>query len=93
VNSIETQAGVLSSLANGAQSMTGTLYVPETQQGSVALKITQMNFDLYRTGTAGEYTLYAGSETVSNVQNALAGVSFGSSSSRTVKTKLFSEGV
>lgn len=84
---------MLTSLADGAQSMTGTLYVPETQQGSVALKITQTSFDLYRTGTAGKYTLYAGSQTVSNVQNVVARVSMGSSSSRTVKTELFGAGV
>ncbi|KAE9372701.1 heme peroxidase [Stipitochalara longipes BDJ] len=84
---------VIPDQSTGLGAVTAVLYVPETQQGSVALKITQTSFTLTASGTAGDYTLYNGAETVSNPQNVIAGISLGSLSSRTVKTKLFNGGV
>jgi hypothetical protein len=49
----------------GVDGMTGVLYVPELRQGRVALKITQTNLNLAASRTAGGYTLYGGSETIS----------------------------
>jgi hypothetical protein len=42
--------------------------------------------------TAGEYTLYSGSDNISNVQNVVVVVSLGSLLSRALKTEAFERG-
>lgn len=91
-NTIEIKAAVLTStLANGT--MNGTLYVPETQQGSMAKKITIVDVPMQLLSTNGNYTLFHGLVSVSNVQGVIAKVAVGSNGSKTVKTKLFAGGV
>ncbi|KUJ21869.1 heme peroxidase [Mollisia scopiformis] len=91
-NTIEVKAAVLtSSLAGGT--MEGTLYVPETQQGSMAKKITMVTVPMKFLSTNGNYTLFDGLVSVSNVEGVIAKVAVGSLGSKTVKTKLFNGGI
>lgn len=89
---IEIKAAVLTS-SLGSGTMDGTLYVPETQQGSMAKKISIVDVPMKVLSTNGDYTLFNGLVSVSNMEGVIAKVAVGSLGSKTVKTKLFAGGV
>lgn len=90
------KAAALTSLTQGLGSMTGVLYVPERQQGTVSPKITNTTVEMTAYATAGNYTLFAsGSVAVANgpgARGVVAKVLLGGAASRTVKSDLFRQG-
>ncbi|TVY88213.1 WSC domain-containing protein [Lachnellula willkommii] len=89
------KAAALTSLTQGLGSMTGVLYVPERQQGSVSPKITNTTVEMTAYATAGNYTLFvSGSVPVSSgpgSRGVVAKVLLGDAASRTVKSDLFQQ--
>ncbi|TVY22534.1 WSC domain-containing protein [Lachnellula hyalina] len=87
------KAAALTSLTSGLGSMTGVLYVPERQQGTVVNKIVNTTVPMTAYATAGNYTLFSsGSVAVQNTRSVIAKVLLGDSASRTVKGDLFAQG-
>ncbi|CZR56980.1 related to beta-1,3 exoglucanase precursor [Phialocephala subalpina] len=89
-NTIEIKAAVLTSTLNGG-TMTGTLYVPETQEGTLAKKINIVTVPMTVLSTNGDYTLFDGLASVSGVSSVIAKVAVGDTGSKTVKTTLFAQ--
>ncbi|TVY40053.1 WSC domain-containing protein [Lachnellula occidentalis] len=87
------KAAALTSLTESLGTMTGVLYVPERQQGTVSSKITNTTVEMTAYATAGNYTLFSsGSVAVANTRSVVAKVLLGDSASRTVKGDLFQRG-
>ncbi|KAH6709093.1 heme peroxidase [Leptodontidium sp. MPI-SDFR-AT-0119] len=89
---IRIKAAAATSITAGIGDMEATLYVPVSQAGSKALKITTVKLPLKKFTVAGNYTLYEGKINVANVKNVVAKVVLGSSESQSVKTSLFKQG-
>jgi hypothetical protein len=87
------KAAALTSLTEGLGSMTGVLYVPEAQQGTITKKITNTTVEMTAYGTVGNYTLFSSANvTVSNAASVVVKVLLGDTASRTVKSKIFQGG-
>ncbi|KUJ07877.1 heme peroxidase [Mollisia scopiformis] len=91
-NEIVLRAAALTSSASGT-TMTGVFYVPTSQTGTITKKITNTTLEMSSYGTAGNYTLFEGSATVSQSTSIVAKVLLGGVGSQTVKTKIFVGGV
>lgn len=89
---IRIKAAAATSITAGIGDMEATLYVPVSQAGSKAFKITTVKLPLREFTVAGNYTLYEGKINVANVNNVVAKVVLGSSESQSVKTSLFKQG-
>jgi hypothetical protein len=87
------KAAALTTLTEGLGSMTGVLYVPEAQQGTITKKVTNTTVEMTAYGTAGNYTMFSsGNVTVSNAASVVVKALLGDAASRTVKSKIFQGG-
>lgn len=87
--SVTLRAAALTSLASNG-SMTATLFVPTRLQGAVNNEIQNVTVAMTAYGTAGKYTLYEGSETLTSVaRNVIAKVALVGEASRTLKLEVF----
>lgn len=86
------RGAVLTSLV-GSDSMTGLLYVPTTQQGTITKKVTNVTVEMSSYGSAGNYTLFEGSVVASQATSIVAKVLLGDSASRTVRSDIFVGGL
>ncbi|KAF8859171.1 heme peroxidase [Acephala macrosclerotiorum] len=77
----------------GSNSMTGLLYVPTTQQGTITKKVTNVTVEMTNYGTAGNYTLFEGSVVASQATSIVAKILLGGSASRTVRSNIFVGGL
>lgn len=73
--------------------MTGILYVPTTQQGTITKKVTNTTVQMTSYATAGNYTLFTGSVIPSQVTSIVVKVLLGDSTSKTVQSQIFVGGV
>lgn len=86
---VTVRAAALTSLAS-SDSMTATMYVPTSVQGTLNKQIQNVTVPMTAYGTAGNYTLYEGSETLTSVaRSVIAKVALGDAASRTLKIKVF----
>lgn len=72
IASYRVRAALLTSLATSSTSVTGTLYYPSAQAGSVAPKWTRTPFTLTKEKTLGSYTIFKGQ--VTEPGNSAAGL-------------------
>ncbi|KAK6587424.1 hypothetical protein PZA11_000714 [Diplocarpon coronariae] len=86
---IRIKAASATSITGGLGSANAILYVPVAQEGSRAVRISQVTVPLTQFATAGNYTLYQGMARVENTDNVIAKVVLGDKESQTVKTSLF----
>lgn len=92
-NTMTLRAAALTSLVSDDTDMTGILYVPTSQQGTVLRSIENVTVSMAAYDTAGDYTLFQGtSGTLDRVADVVAKVILGDQGSATLKTKLFING-
>jgi hypothetical protein len=89
-STITVKGAALTSLGT---SMTGTLYVQQSMEGTVSPKIVPTTIQMSSSGTAGDYTVYEGSATVTSLPGPPAPLVFlvgvGGKQSAAVKTDIF----
>lgn len=69
--------------------MQGTLYVQQSMEGSVSPKIVPTTLQMSSARTAGEYTIFEGSTSVSSANNVVVLVAVGGKESASVKSDVF----